>query len=103
VGGHISLAHRTEAVLDDSPLQISGPRTELERRLLADACELCGSKENIEVHHVRALKDLQQKGRSEKPFWVQIMAARRRKTLVVCRGCHEAIHAARAPDRVTRK
>jgi group II intron reverse transcriptase/maturase len=101
--GGISLAHRTKAVLNDSPLQISGPRTELERRLLADACELCGSTENIQVHHVRALKDLQQEGRSGKPFWVQIMAARRRKTLVVCRGCHEDIHAARAPDRVTRK
>jgi group II intron reverse transcriptase/maturase len=45
--GGISLACHTKAVLDDSPPQISGPRTELERRLLANECELCGSNENI--------------------------------------------------------
>ncbi|WP_399477703.1 hypothetical protein [Streptomyces sp. TRM68367] len=31
-------------------------------------------------------------GRAAKPAWVQMMAARRRKTLVVCRVCHEDIH-----------
>ena len=95
--GGISLARSTKAVLNDAPLQISGPRTDLERRLLAEACELCGSREKVQVHHVRALKDLRMKGRAEKPFWVQIMAARQRKTLVVCQGCHDAIHAGRAP------
>jgi hypothetical protein len=47
-----------KAVLNDSPLNIVGSRTELERRLLANTCELCGSHEDIQVHHVRALKDL---------------------------------------------
>jgi hypothetical protein len=37
---------------------------------------------------VRALKDLQRHGRAERPEWVKRMAARRRKTLVVCRRCH---------------
>lgn len=104
--GGISLARNNRAVLNDAPLQICGPRTELERRLLADQCELCCSSENIQVHHVRALKDLQVKGRTEKPFWVQVMAARKRKTLVVCKKCHDAIHAGRlarpvAADRAT--
>lgn len=99
--GGISLARNIKAVLNDAPLKICGPRTELERRLLANQCELCGSTENIQVHHVRALKDLQVKGRAEKPFWVQIMAARKRKTLVTCEKCHDDIHAGRPTASVT--
>jgi group II intron reverse transcriptase/maturase len=67
------------------------PRNELVKRLLQETCELCGSKENISVHHIRGLKDLKRKGRREKPLWVQVMAAMRRKTLVVCGYCHWAI------------
>ena len=93
--GGISLAWNIKAVINDAPLRICGPRTEIERRLLANQCELCGSTENIQVHHVRALKDLQIKGRAEKPFWVQVMAARKRKTLVTCKKCHDDIHAGR--------
>src|SRR5262249_14460268 len=57
-------------------------RTELIQRLLADECELCGSTANIAVHHVRKLADLKVEGRRERPTWVQVMASRRRKTLV---------------------
>jgi len=67
-------------------------RTELIQRLLADTCELCGSKKDVAVHHIRALKDLQRPGQKEVPTHVFIMAARRRKTLVVCQECHTAIH-----------
>jgi hypothetical protein len=90
--GGISLAWRKDAVLDDNPKRIRNTRTELLERLLADACELCGSKENVESHHIRALKDLHRKGRAEKPEWVKEMAARHRKTLIVCRQCHNQIH-----------
>lgn len=90
--GGISLSRNMKAVLNDSPFNIVGPRTELERRLLADTCELCGSHEDIQVHHVRALKDLHKKGRTPPPYWVEIMATRQRKTLVVCRQCHISIH-----------
>lgn len=69
-----------------------GGRTELIKRLTADTCELCGSRKDIEVHHIRKLADLKVKGKSAPPAWVQIMAARQRKTLVVCRECHTAIH-----------
>lgn len=69
------------------------PRAELVERLLADRCELCGSREGIQIHHVRKLADLKVKGQREKPIWIQKMAALRRKTLVVCRFCHVAIHA----------
>ncbi|MGH2749414.1 MAG: maturase, partial [Actinomycetota bacterium] len=70
-------------------------------RLLANTCELCGSQENVQVHHVRGLKDLHRKGRGEKPRWVKVMAARRRKTLVVCESCHDDIHAGRRSRHAT--
>ena len=95
--GGISLARRTMAVeLNDSPPSIwNSQRSELIQRLLADTCELCESHDNIEVHHIRHLKDLKRKGNREQPEWVKNMAARRRKTLIVCRRCHEDIHAGR--------
>jgi group II intron reverse transcriptase/maturase len=99
--GGISLSRNMKAVLNDSPLIIVGPRTELERRLLANTCELCGSHEDIQVHHVRALKDLHKKGRTPPPYWVEIMATRQRKTLVVCRKCHMDIHAGCVKQRNT--
>jgi hypothetical protein len=72
------------------------------QRLLARACELCGAEGDCQVHHVRKLADLNRPGRGEKPLWVKRMAARRRKTLVVCQQCHEAIHRER-PKRQTFK
>jgi AI2M/AI1M-like HNH endonuclease/type II intron maturase len=93
--GNVSLTRRTHVILNDHPQHIRVDRTELEQRLLAETCEWCGSHDAVEVHHVRGLKDLQRKGRGEKPQWVQIMAARRRKTLAVCRVCHDDIHAGR--------
>ena len=64
-------------------------RNSFEARLNAKVCELCGSteSEHYEIHHVNKLKNL--KG---KVVWEQVMIARRRKTLVVCRECHKQIH-----------
>jgi len=97
--GGISLARDiTPRPLYDNPARIwSNRRSEVVQRLLADACELCGSTEQVEVHHVRALKDLNPKGRKHPPEWAVRMAARRRKTLIVCRVCHENVHAGRPP------
>ena len=97
--GGITLARKTTAILNDHPAPLWGDRSELEKRLLADTCELCGSREQVEVHHIRALKDLQRKGQGQRPRWVQIMAARRRKTLITCQKCHNDIHAGRADGR----
>lgn len=69
---------------------------QLVQRLVAGECELCGSWQDIEVHHIRKLADLKQPGRRDKPRWMQLMSARRRKTLVLCHGCHVAIHAGRS-------
>lgn len=67
-------------------------RSELVQRLLAQECELCGSHENIEVHHIRKLADLTQKGRAISPEWKRRMIAKKRKTLAVCQTCHNKIH-----------
>jgi hypothetical protein len=92
--GGISLAWHREAPLNDCPKEVfNGLRSEVVTRLLAQECEICGTKNGpFEVHHVRRLSDLDKPGRSEKPLWVRRMASRRRKTLVTCRSCHEAIH-----------
>ncbi len=87
----VSAIRKPQAILNDPPPILWAGRSELEKRLLADTCELCGSQDRITVHHRRALKDLHQKGRREKPAWMQVMAARKRKTLVVCWPCHMSI------------
>ncbi len=91
--GGIPLKRKRQAnLIDQTPQRYRADRVELIQRLLADECELCGSTMEVEVHHIRALRDLNVKGRRDKPKWVQIMAARKRKTLVVCRTCHMDIH-----------
>ncbi|WP_374330056.1 hypothetical protein [Streptomyces sp. PSKA30] len=87
--GGISLARRTMVrTLDDQPPKVwNNQRSELVQRLLAETCELCGSAQSVEVHHVRHLKDLRRKGRAPMPAWAERMASRQRKTLVVCRDC----------------
>jgi hypothetical protein len=93
--GGIPLRQKKEAILlDTNPQQTRWiGYNELVKRLMAQECELCGSQENIEVHHIRKLADLKVKGQREKPIWKQVMASRRRKTLVVCKDCHTNIHA----------
>lgn len=75
-----------------------GCSTDLIQRLQADTCEMCGSQDHCEVHHVRKLSDLKRRwaGRKAKPAWVERMIAMQRKTLVVCRNCHNKIHAGQA-------
>ena len=89
--GGIPLRRRKDAVLNDRPGRIWNVGTELLQRLTADSCELCGSREQVEVHHVRALKALQPMRSGPKPEWAKVMIARKRKALVVCHRCHEDI------------
>lgn len=94
--GGIPLKRQTTAVLiDHSPVLVTTKGNELIHRLLAERCEICGTIERLEVHHIRKLADLTKPGRNDKPAWVQIMAKRRRKTLVLCRACHVNTHSGR--------
>jgi group II intron reverse transcriptase/maturase len=88
--GGIPLQWDIKATLEDEPPKLYGNRTELVQRLLADFCELCGAGGNVEVHHVRAMKKLHEHPGRPKPEWVKRMIALKRKTLVLCKRCHEA-------------
>ncbi len=92
--GGVSLHWESKAPLKDHRVFLGPSRSELEKRLLADTCEYCGitgDAERIEVHHIRALKDLATYDGREKPAWVKIMAARKRKTLMLCTTCHQDV------------
>jgi group II intron reverse transcriptase/maturase len=101
--GGVPLKWRMTAALDDQPPRAWSTRSELLDRLLAGTCELCGSQEAVEVHHIRKLADLRHKGQGQKPAWVRHMAARRRKTLIVCRKHHEDIQYGRCSWRTVAK
>jgi hypothetical protein len=94
VFGRKKIERKFDVAIDDTIKQIYVGRTQLVERMLADTCELCGSRDGVEVHHIKKLKDLQKKwqGRKEKPDWVKTMIAIRRKTLVVCKKHHDEIH-----------
>jgi len=90
--GGIPLKRQKHAVLSDR--QLGGPiypNRELITRVLRGRCELCKRKDNITVHHVRTLAELNQPGRPQ-PEWTRVMAKIRRKTLIVCGNCHDLIH-----------
>jgi len=79
--------------IKDSPEGFFIGRTQLIERMQAEECELCGSKNNVEVHHINKLKDYRSKFKGkEAPSWLKIMMQMMRKTLVVCHDCHVAIH-----------
>ena len=99
--GGIPLIWDINTSIEDQVKQYQWNRSELEKRLLANTCELCGATSDIEVHHIRALKDLTTYTGRDKPAWVRKMAARRRKTLVLCRTCHQDTHAGRPLTRHT--
>jgi len=102
IWGGIPLTWDIQANLEDKPQPRWNRRSELENRLLAQVCEQCGAPsltDPIEVHHIRALKDLNTYEGRQKPLWVKIMAARRRKTLVLCRTCHQDVQYGRSMRR----
>lgn len=77
------------ASIDKIPSTVThSSKTSLMDRLSARQCELCGKTDvDIEMHHVRKLKDL--KGKS---YWERFMIARNRKTLALCADCHKKLH-----------
>ena len=90
--GGIPLVRNKDAVLTDRvPARVPHPRKELISRLLAGRCELCGEPGKVLVHQVRNLASLGKPGPASPPGR-PLMARKRRKTLVVCHPCHDAIH-----------
>lgn len=87
-GGFVKKTSVVSGNVDEYPniLQFANG-TSLMDRLKARECEFCGANDDLEMHHVRKLKDL--KG---KELWEKHMIARKRKTLAVCFNCHVKIH-----------
>ena len=76
-------------------MQYTQTGTEIIQRLNANKCEYCGKDGGyMEIHHVRAMKDVDK----SKEGWKRMMSAMRRKTLVLCRGCHHELHGKGLPD-----
>lgn len=62
--------------------------TSLISRLKAEKCEWCGAENvPIEIHHIKKIKDL--KGKAS---WEIVMIGRKRKTLAMCKTCHDKLH-----------
>jgi group II intron reverse transcriptase/maturase len=91
--GGIPLRRQRRTVLTDRNPAPSAPRPkELVTRLRTGRCELCEHRAKVEIHQIPKLADLTRTGQPQ-PAWAQLMAARRRKTLIVCNPCHDTIHA----------
>jgi hypothetical protein len=93
--GGIPLKWTIKATLQEQPTRLWAGRSELVQRLLAEVCEHCGSSKDVEVHHIRAMKDIHQHAGRPKPPWMVRMIALKRKTLLLCRECHDDLQAAR--------
>lgn len=92
---HINLTQSTWEIDQKPNTQMYRVRTELGQRLRANQCEWCGTNDGyMEVHHVRKLSDL--KG---KAIWEKHMIGRQRKTIVMCRECHKALHSGKLPSK----
>jgi group II intron reverse transcriptase/maturase len=99
--GGIPLQRQKTAELSDrQPVRVDYPQKELISRLLADTCEICGSKGDVQVHHVRALADLAHAG-WQPSDWARVMLHQRRKTVVACDTCHDRIHSERPAKPLT--
>lgn len=79
-GNEVDIIHKTKGILKKPTLSM---------RLKANRCEWCGAEtSDLVVHQVRSLKEL-----SNTVDWAIFMKKINRKTLVVCKDCHNKIHA----------
>lgn len=63
------------------------------RSNLYKSCVVCNSFENVEMHHVRKIRDLKSKHKSKKiDFFTMQMAAINRKQVPLCTKHHHALH-----------
>jgi group II intron reverse transcriptase/maturase len=91
--GGLSLKRRKKPVIHDQRLTAYVRRTsEIVERLLNDSCEICGAKENVQMHHIRKLRDLNKQGKREMPLWMRVMISRKRKSIPLCKRHHDETH-----------
>lgn len=90
------IKHREKKVFNSPDLKpktgiFTQQKYDILKRLDKEECEYCRITDgNLEIHHIRRLKDLQQK--TNKEPWEIRMCSQRRKTMVLCRECHDQLH-----------
>ena len=90
--GGIPLKRQRKTVITDrQPAPPARPK-EIINRLLHGECEWCHTRTTVETHQARKLADLASQPGREQPAWAALMTKMRRKTLIVCAPCHQAIH-----------
>jgi hypothetical protein len=89
-GGYPRIVAPLPANVDYKPeYAVNYEPKELIFRMKAARCELCGNEHlPVSAHQVKRLKDL-----TGNHPWEGVMLKMRRKTLIVCDECHQAIHA----------
>ena len=88
--GGIPLAWNIGATLDDQPKRVWSVTTELRRGSLQTSVSTVVLRKMRGTSCSRPERP-PSKGRRPKPQWMVLMAARQRKTMVVCKTCHEDI------------
>ena len=95
--GEKPLKYRSNATYANDKIPsftVVGRQRELTKRLLAQKCECCNTEGvPLQAHHINKLANLKRRwqGRKQKPAWVEWMISRNRKTIFVCRPCHQDI------------
>jgi len=54
------------------------------------SCHFCQSSENIEMHHVRKIKDSRRKMKND--YYTAMMSRMNRKQIPICKHCHIKLH-----------
>jgi len=57
---------------------------------MSSECLICGTTENLEMHHVKHIRKTTEK--INKDYWTRVMSFMNRKQIPVCRSCHNKIH-----------
>jgi hypothetical protein len=82
-----------KSALDTNPLarlEKLANATFRSKAVLDKPCTVCGSTENIEMHHVRKLRDSKKLLKSD--YLTNLMSRMNRKQVPICRPCHIKYH-----------
>nr|YP_009364339.1 hypothetical protein [Ophiocordyceps sinensis]ARF03419.1 hypothetical protein [Ophiocordyceps sinensis]QDH07253.1 hypothetical protein [Ophiocordyceps sinensis] len=86
--------YRVRDVYANIPFEVQDPFSSLKfdlrvsNSILDEPCLICDSKDNVEMHHLKHLKDTKDKG-----TLIKVMSKIRRKVIPLCRVCHAKVHA----------
>lgn len=66
--------------------------TKLTNSVLDQPCAICGGEDNVEMHHIRSVKDVRYKINKGKASFAHIQGAQFRKQVPLCRIHHDMLH-----------